>query len=271
MQPASHLKHPEIYAKLEHILNIQKIPNIVFHGPSGSGKKTIVSDFIHMIYANNKEHIKNHVMSVNCAHGKGIKFIREDLKFFAKSHIHACQEHLFKCIVLMNADKLTNDAQSALRRCIELFSQTTRFFIILEDKYKLLKPILSRFSEIYIPEPIIDGMPVNLYKYNIQMTYYPSFGDMKTARCEWLEKQIIKLKPTDILLFATKIYEKGYSALDLIETIENDILPFPNKDEFLFAFQKIKREIRNEKLLIIFILQFATTGSFCFENISTFL
>ena len=43
----------------------------------------------------------------------------------------------------MNADKLTIDAQSALRRLIELFSHTTRFFIIIEDKYKLLKPILE--------------------------------------------------------------------------------------------------------------------------------
>ena len=46
---------------------------------------------------------------------------------------------------LKHADKLTIDAQSALRRCIELFSHTTRFFIIVEDKNKLLKPIISRF------------------------------------------------------------------------------------------------------------------------------
>ena len=85
--------------------------------------------------------------------GKGIKFIREELKFFAKSHINFKDGNLFKSIILSNADKLTIDAQSALRRCIELFSHTTRFFIIVEDKYKLLKPILSRFAEIYVSYP----------------------------------------------------------------------------------------------------------------------
>ena len=50
---------------------------------------------------------------------------------------------LFKSIILSNADKLTIDAQSALRRCIEEFSHTTRFFILLEDYNNLLKPIIS--------------------------------------------------------------------------------------------------------------------------------
>ena len=110
-------------------------------------------------------------MYVNCAHGKGIKFIRDELKFFAKSHINSNGGDIFKCIILLNGDKLTMDAQSALRRCIELFSHTTRFFIIVEDKYKLLRPILSRFCEIYIPEPIYNGKYINLYKHTIEQTF----------------------------------------------------------------------------------------------------
>jgi len=89
--------------------------------------------------------MKNYVMNVNCAHGKGIKFIRDDLKFFARTNIDLQDGNIFKSIILLNADKLTIDAQSALRRCIELFSHSTRFFIVVDDKYKLLKPILSRF------------------------------------------------------------------------------------------------------------------------------
>ena len=57
-------------------------------------------------------------MSINCAHGKGIKFVREELKFFAKTHIYSEGGLMFKSIILINADKFTMDAQSALRRCI---------------------------------------------------------------------------------------------------------------------------------------------------------
>ena len=80
--------HQPIKEKLDYFHSIYKIPNIIFHGPSGSGKRTIVSDFIHKIYNNDREKIKSLVMYVKCSHGKGIKFIREDLKFFAKTHIN---------------------------------------------------------------------------------------------------------------------------------------------------------------------------------------
>jgi len=42
--------HAEIYDKLKYFINIEKIPNIIFHGPSGSGKRTLVNNFIKMIY-----------------------------------------------------------------------------------------------------------------------------------------------------------------------------------------------------------------------------
>ena len=79
--------HESIKAKLEFFHLNHKIPNIIFHGPTGSGKRTIVNEFIHKIYDNDRAKIKSLVMYVNCAHGKGIKFIREDLKFFAKKKI----------------------------------------------------------------------------------------------------------------------------------------------------------------------------------------
>ena len=75
--------HSAIFEKLDYFHKIHKIPNIIFHGGPGTGKKTIVNEFINKIYDYNREKIKDFVMYVNCAHGKGIKFIREDLKFFA--------------------------------------------------------------------------------------------------------------------------------------------------------------------------------------------
>ena len=44
--------HMKINEKLEYFIKAQKIPNIIFHGPSGSGKRTIVNDFVKKIYNN---------------------------------------------------------------------------------------------------------------------------------------------------------------------------------------------------------------------------
>ena len=59
-------------------------------------------------------------------------------------------------------------------------------------------------------------------------------------------------------LFVTKLYEKAYSALDIIELIENNCFNLDNerKYELLIAFSKIRKEIRNEKLLLIFMINF---------------
>jgi len=269
--------HQTIKEKLSYFHKIHKIPNIIFHGPSGSGKRTIVNDFIHMIYDNNKEKIKNFTMYVNCAHGKGIKFIRDELKFFAKTHINSNGGDIFKSIILLNADKLTMDAQSALRRCIELFSHNTRFFIIIEDKYNLLKPILSRFCEIYVPEPEYNNEIINLYKYNIDEIF--KMKDVKSQHLEKLKKLIEKTMSTKITLgelikFSLKIYEKGYSAMDIMELLEKNKLLInkinnEKKYELLITYNKVRKEFRNEKLLILFILNFLFLSSeLTLENIS---
>ena len=208
--------HESIKTKLKYFQTINKIPNILFHGPSGCGKRTIVNDFIHQIYGNDRFKIKSLVMYVNCSHGKGIKFIREELKFFAKTHINSNGGNTFKSIILLNADKLTIDAQSALRRCIELFSHTTRFFIVAEDKYCLMKPILSRFCEIYIPEPVVNNSIINLYKYNLNETF--NMKDIKTTRSEWLKKELLKIvnkkiNIDELMSICTKLYEKSYSGM----------------------------------------------------------
>jgi len=269
--------HESVKEKLEYFKSIHKIPNIIFHGSSGSGKRTIVNDFIHSIYDNDREKIKSLVMYVNCAHGKGIKFIRDELKFFAKTHINSNGGDIFKSIVLLNADKLTMDAQSALRRCIELFSHNTRFFIIVEDKYKLLKPILSRFCEIYISEPIHNDKIINLYEYNLKQTF--NMKDIKITRLEWLKKELLKsvnkkITVEELMDFSTKLYEKGYSGTDIITLVEMPkflelLISDEKRYELLIAFNKVRKEFRNEKLIILFILNFLFLNSeISLENIS---
>ena len=269
--------HESIKNKLNYFYEIHKIPNIIFHGPSGSGKRTIVNEFIHKIYSNDREKIKSFVMYVNCSHGKGIKFIREDLKFFAKTHINSNGGNIFKSIILLNADKLTMDAQSALRRCIELFSHNTRFFIIAEDKYNLMKPILSRFCEIYVPEPVLNNNIINLYQYNLNEVF--KMKDTKIQRLEWLKKELIKsvnkkINLEELMSICNKLYEKAYSALDVMNLLEHSkfvegLISVEKRYELLICFNRVRKEFRNEKLLILFILNFIFLSSeLSLENIS---
>lgn len=250
--------HKEIYNKLNHFIEIKKIPNILFHGKYGCGKKTIINDFINKIY--NNSYTKDLVMFVNCSHGKGIKFIRDDLKFFAKTNVQNNENNVnFKTIVLSNADKLTMDAQSALRRCIELFSYNTRFFVIAEDKYKLMKPILSRFCELYVPEPLYKGKIINLNAYLLEKTF--QMASYKNKRAHWLKVELQKIfnmsKENRTLPLLTNksllFYEKGYNSLDVIEIVKN-MEQIENIIEIYICHNKMRREIRNEKILILMIL-----------------
>ena len=195
-------------------------------------------------------------MYINCAHGKGIKFIRDELKFFAKTNIKQ-GKLLFKSVILFNADKLTIDAQSALRRCIEEFSHTTRFFIIVENTHRLLKPILSRFCNIYIPEPIIDNNKINLHEINKASLYEIDNLNIK-KRTNWLYNKMEDTQRynniNNIFNLVDELYKKSFSCLDIMNFIENNNKKDINKYKLLIHFDFIRKEFRDEKLLLLYIL-----------------
>jgi replication-associated recombination protein RarA len=219
--------------KLDYYLEHKQIPNLLFHGPSGSGKKTILQGFLKQLYPD-KEIMEQQVMYVNCAYGKGIKFIREEVKFFSKMNTHS----LFKSVVLLNAEKLTPDSQFALRRCIELFNYNTRFFMVTIDKYKLIRPILSRFSEIYISNPI-----------NLHTLQTFDFQDYDTKQRASFDAIMSKASKDTIQEVSHELYEHGHSALDIQQWVSEkpDSL---EKYNWLITFSKIKGECSHEELLI---------------------
>ena len=260
--------HQNIRDKLHSFYVSNRIPHIIFYGSSGTGKQSLVYDFLREIYHGSEQKIKSNVMFVNCAHGKGIKFIREELKFFAKTNVQFNSGIWFKTIVLLNADHLTMDAQSALRRCIELFSHNTRFFIIVENKHKLLNPILSRFCEIHVPEYMNDkGETINLHQWQIQQTY--CFQESIKEKQNILDSCIIDYSgvngKTKMLHLAEELYEKGISSLDIIQwlkTGKNNLTEL-EKANICMCFSKIKSEFRCEKMLMLYLLDFLSSCSDC--------
>jgi DNA polymerase III delta prime subunit len=234
--------HEAIHAKLNYYYEKKRVPNILFYGPPGSGKKTIVEAFIQTLYAGNKEDIARYVMRVNCAYGKGIKFIRESLKYFAKMNVRG---DLFKTIALYNVEKLTCDAQSALRRCIEQFSFNTRFFMVTTDKYKLLKPILSRFSDIHV------SAPKNMHVSRVNEVF--RFSKQERARVADFQKRMAKItRESDLLAEVADLVERAYSALDLAKYLEESSVG--EKYAWMMYFSKIKSDFRSEPLLMYVML-----------------
>ena len=268
-----HAEDENVLKQLKYFISVRKIPNLIFHGSSGTGKRTIVGNFINQIYEGDRNRVKSNVMFVNCAHGKGIKFIRDELKYFAKANMQCNDNNMFKSIVLMNADELTIDAQSALRRCIELFSHNTRFFIIVENKYKLLNPILSRFCEIYVPDKTtVSGSHqlkyTSMHKTGVVSTY--GMEDLKRAdRCAVLDRD---LKPIMLafleggkaeqdqaffMKYANQLYESGISCGDLIKYLEEDLGNEKLVISLKFCFNKIKNEYRCEKMAMFYLFDYA--------------
>lgn len=238
--------HNSIYDTLNHFIDNRIVPHLLFYGANGSGKKKIVNDFIEQNYKELNNY-KDYIMYVECAHSKGIKFVRDDIKFFAKKNISLI-DGKFKTIILNNADKLTIDAQSALRRCIEQFSHSTRFIIIVEDKLKILKPILSRFCEIYVYLPKINNNENNFYNYNNELIYKKNNKQLYDI----LNK--IKNNDDDIINICEKIYKKGFNGIDILDVIKDKKFKIENKYELLTTLNKERLEYYNEKMFILVLI-----------------
>lgn len=250
--------HKSLIERLDFFYKSKKIPHIIFHGSSGCGKRTIMNHFINKIYNSDKRVMKTNVMYVNCAHGKGIKFIREKLKYFAKTNILTNNGVLFKSIILMNADYLTIDAQSALRRCIEQFSYNTRFFITLENKQKLMNPILSRFCEIYVPEYTTEGKISNFHQHYIEKSM-PMIQDFQDIIEKEMREIYNKEEPnhSELIQVSERLYEEGISCLDLISWIKKtELIEENEKSRYELCFNIIRSEFRCERLLLLYLFDY---------------
>lgn len=275
--------HSAIQDQLTEFHQSGNVPNILFYGPIGCGKSTLIHHFIRQIYQDDAARIKKFTLYIDCTQFKGIKFIREDLKFFAQSNFTG--ENTFKIIILQNADKLTIDAQSALRRCIEIYIHSTRFFIDITDKEGLIKPILSRFCSIHVPAPTICGkqgnkaVPVNLYKYKMDLSDDKNVrATVASNRHDNIRKKVQKMLQLStnanenecgdanatgtVFDMAEYLYQSGIHCLDIIRLIENGLLIQNNlamQHDLLFTFSHWQKEIRSEKIILATILQCIVT------------
>ena len=269
-----------IINQLDNLYENKIISNLLFYGNNLTGKKIYLTYLLNKVYKDN-ETFKKYVLSINCCHGKGnIKFIRENIKFFANTIINNKNNYIFKSIILLNADKLTIDAQSALRRSIEIYNHSTRFFIIVDNKDKILKPILSRFSDIYCKKNInnledkyvfkkiyslnriikydVNDLSSNELSINDLSSNELSINDLSSNELSIndLSHNVLKYDIKKTIDLSYKLYNNGFSGNLLIEYIKIKLRDNKDKYKFLFFIEIYKKKIRNEVIIILFCLNF---------------
>jgi len=115
-------------------------PHLLLSGPPGCGKTTVV----HCLA---REHLGEHYhdgcIELNASDDRGIDVVREKIKGFAQQKV-TLPEGKLKIIILDEADSMTGAAQQAMRRTMEIYSQTTRFALACNISSKLIEPIQSR-------------------------------------------------------------------------------------------------------------------------------
>jgi replication factor C small subunit len=130
--------HEDIVGRLESYVAQNDLPHLLFSGPAGVGKTTSAMAIAREVYGDDW---RENFLELNASDERGIDVVRDRIKEFARTSFGGYD---YRIIFLDEADALTSDAQSALRRTMEQFANNTRFVLSCNYSSQIIDPIQSR-------------------------------------------------------------------------------------------------------------------------------
>ena len=148
---------------LQNMLKKDYIPNLLFHGPPGTGKTTTIMSFIEHYFKNKNINKKGFTIHLNASDERGVDIIRNQIHEFVNS------KTLFynglKFVILDEVDYMTKTAQQALRYLLRNYnsSYNVRFCLICNYLNKIDDTLRDEFVKIHFDKLPQDDINAFLY------------------------------------------------------------------------------------------------------------
>lgn len=207
---------------LKSYVESKNLPNLLFSGPAGTGKTASATALVKELFGDTW---RDTFIELNASDERGIEVVRGKIKDFARSSTIGDAE--FKVIFLDESDALTSDAQSALRRTMENYTDICRFILSCNYSSKIMEPIQSRCS-VYkfrrLPDDAIIERIIYISKEEnldispgaINAIKYAAQGDLRRAINALQSAAMIDKKIDADMIYKTSALAKPEDIDDLI-------------------------------------------------------